>query len=380
MSTPLLEAFKMYQDYQSNQEASENNQKQSALLNSIMYQVTPQNPDTPQMTNAQGVDMQVQPATPVDPAQQSIDAKRQYADRLSEASRQFTAINPEYSKKLQSQALELHKYLDDHDKQDLANQAEVTKHIGSWANTVTDQASLDIAKQQVNGRHGNLWDDMKLPSIYNAQTAPLFKQIGMASMNAVQQMDMQKEGVDLQSRQQQNDANLTHTKQQIAESQARIAHMREIGSREDRQAASLQAKEDAARIKAEAAMEKAYTDEQAAYENSKAALGVNPQLGKLSNKGKEASSGVPLTGLLTGGDNIGAHPEVPSPRSVAEAAQRARLDEAHTKKVQSLDDRAAAMGYTKKVSGGTHNGNPVVGTSNGKPVYQKPDGTRYTIN
>ena len=376
MSTPLLEAFKMYQDYKSKQAAFENDPQQSTLLNSIMNQVTPQNPDTPQMTNAQGVDMQVQPDTPVDPAQQSIAAKRQYADRLSEASRQFTAINPEFSKKLQSQALELHRYLDDHDRQDLANQAEVTKHISSWANTVTDQASLDVAKQQVNSRHGNLWDDAKLPSIYNAQTAPVFKQIGIASTNAVQQMDMQKEGIDLQSRQQQNEATLAHTTQQIAESQARIAHMREIGSREDRQ----QAREDAARIKAEATMEKAYADEQAMYEKRKAALGVNPQLGKLSDKGKEASSGIPLTGLLLGGDNIGAHPEVPSPRSVAEAAQRARLDEAHSQTVQALDDRAAAMGYTKKVSGGTHNGNPVVGTSNGKPVYQKPDGTRYTIN
>ncbi len=118
-----------------------------------------------------------------------IQSLQQQGLGLIQKAQAIQSRNPKLANQMFDQAKELEDRALRLGVEQAKEEKEVKTDIANWMGTVKDQASLDAARQALDSRHRGLWDEVKLPKVYDAKTAPQFRQWSLASLTATQQAE-----------------------------------------------------------------------------------------------------------------------------------------------------------------------------------------------
>lgn len=129
-----------------------------------------------------------------------INNLNQRGTTLLQAADQIRSLDPKLSLQFVQQGRELKQTAIQLSAQQIAEHKDVADHIVNWSSTVKDQASLDSARIMVEARHPGTWSSMKLPTVYDANSAKVFNQVALSATSMSQQLDIAQKQIDLQTR------------------------------------------------------------------------------------------------------------------------------------------------------------------------------------
>ena len=138
------------------------------------------------------------PPINVEASPEMADNQMGTANSLIAAGVQQLKTNPEAGAKLIKYGGEIKKSALAAQNEVLQQQKEVLGQVAGWVNQIDSQESLNSIYQQVEKNHPGIWRKQGLPLVYNDQTAPMFKQLGLAASSALQQAEIQLRQMGLQ--------------------------------------------------------------------------------------------------------------------------------------------------------------------------------------
>jgi hypothetical protein len=260
-----------------------------------------------------------------------IQSLTQNSQKLIEAGNKIMSLDPKMGNTFITQGRELESTAIELDRQNLAEQKYITSHILSWAGTIHSQAELDNARTMVEARHPGIWASMKLPSTYDASTAPKFQQLSLSASTALQQTELKLKQIELSTGRRYYEARAAEKEQQAVKARTDAAIARENLSRKQTTGTAFD--------KYQTELEKENNTYETALVKARQAIIMNPA--KYPDKAPEPTSMARIQALW--GD---APPVRLSARQQALASVEQEQQKAHTARVAGIQRKASALGIT----------------------------------
>jgi len=162
-----------------------------------------------------------------DPGPDLIADQLKNAQQLMQAGKMQMAVNPKTAAELMRSAGEMRQQAMLMQREQSQMRQTKLEQLSGWVNQVSDQGSLDQIRTQVNGLHPGMWEENKLPTVYNENTASVFKHLAVATSTALQQAQLESKQIDLNNRDEYDKSRIEKNNAEKAQSEARTERLRQ---------------------------------------------------------------------------------------------------------------------------------------------------------
>jgi hypothetical protein len=202
--------------------------QQSQLKTALMQQALQQKQQEAEAERAQTSARQALMAQAVSAPTRTQDTTQNQlasANGLIQLGQRMLAVDPKAATELIKQGTTIQKSAAETQGVMLKNQKEALTQLSGWVSQIDSQEKLNVVRQQIEQQHPGMWQAQRLPIVYNEATAPVFDSLGKAASTALQQMDIQLKGIDLQTR-------AAYRQAELEKSQADAIKARSVAARQ----------------------------------------------------------------------------------------------------------------------------------------------------